>query len=100
MTFEELAAAVKAYDSSLDEAWLQRVYSTAVEAHEGQRRASGESYVEHPLAVAGILAELEMDRQTIGVDQRIRVLRSNRGRSLNRTLILLRLKPATAVRTK
>jgi len=65
MTFEELAAAVKTYDSSLDVAWLQRVYSTAVEAHEGQRRASGESYVEHPLAVAGILAELEMDRQTI-----------------------------------
>ncbi|HEX5274427.1 MAG TPA: bifunctional (p)ppGpp synthetase/guanosine-3',5'-bis(diphosphate) 3'-pyrophosphohydrolase [Candidatus Rubrimentiphilum sp.] len=65
MTFEELAAAVKTYDSSLDVAWLQRVYSTAVQAHEGQRRASGESYVEHPLAVAGILAELEMDRQTI-----------------------------------
>ena len=31
----------------------------------GQRRASGESYIEHPLAVAGILAELEMDHQTI-----------------------------------
>ena len=65
MTFEELAAAVKSYDSSLDAAWLERVYETAVKAHEGQRRASGESYVEHPLAVAGILAELEMDRQTI-----------------------------------
>ncbi len=37
----------------------------ADEAHEGQRRASGESYIEHPLAVAGILADLEMDRQTI-----------------------------------
>jgi GTP pyrophosphokinase len=65
MTFAELVARVKSYDASLDEAWLQRVYDTAVKAHEGQRRASGESYVEHPLAVAGILAELEMDRQTI-----------------------------------
>src|SRR5438309_7191520 len=65
MTFEELAAAVASYDSSLDAAWLERVYSTAVKAHEGQRRASGESYIEHPLAVAEILAELEMDRQTI-----------------------------------
>ncbi|MGZ3576684.1 MAG: RelA/SpoT family protein [Vulcanimicrobiaceae bacterium] len=42
-----------------------RVYEVADHAHEGQRRASGESYIEHPLAVAGILAELEMDRQTI-----------------------------------
>ncbi len=45
--------------------WLRRVYEVADRAHEGQRRASGESYIEHPLAVAGILAELEMDRQTI-----------------------------------
>jgi GTP pyrophosphokinase len=65
MTFAELVTSVKSYDSALDEAWLQRVYDRAVQAHEGQRRASGESYVEHPLAVAGILAELEMDRQTI-----------------------------------
>jgi GTP pyrophosphokinase len=42
-----------------------RVYEVANKAHEGQRRASGESYIEHPLAVAGILADLEMDRQTI-----------------------------------
>jgi GTP pyrophosphokinase len=42
-----------------------RVYEMADRAHEGQRRASGESYIEHPLAVAGILADLEMDRQTI-----------------------------------
>ena len=42
-----------------------RVYELADAAHEGQRRASGESYIEHPLAVAGILADLEMDHQTI-----------------------------------
>jgi len=65
MTITQLVAAVQAYDPSLDGAWLTRVYEVADEAHEGQRRASGESYIEHPLAVAGILAELEMDRQTI-----------------------------------
>jgi GTP pyrophosphokinase len=42
-----------------------RAYELADAAHEGQRRASGESYIEHPLAVAGILAELEMDHKTI-----------------------------------
>jgi GTP diphosphokinase / guanosine-3',5'-bis(diphosphate) 3'-diphosphatase len=65
MTISELTAAVQAYDPSLDGTWLERVYEIADRAHEGQRRASGESYIEHPLAVAGILAELEMDRQTI-----------------------------------
>ncbi|HKU81051.1 MAG TPA: bifunctional (p)ppGpp synthetase/guanosine-3',5'-bis(diphosphate) 3'-pyrophosphohydrolase [Candidatus Tumulicola sp.] len=65
MTTRELIERVKQYDPSADEAWLQRVYETADAAHQGQRRASGESYIEHPLAVAGVLAELEMDRETI-----------------------------------
>src|SRR5579872_5141879 len=65
MTIAELVAKVNAYDPSLDGSWLMRVYDVADHAHEGQRRASGESYIEHPLAVAGILADLELDRQTI-----------------------------------
>ncbi|HZZ65027.1 MAG TPA: HD domain-containing protein, partial [Candidatus Baltobacteraceae bacterium] len=65
MTIAELSRKVQTYDPSLDEAWLTRAYEMADHAHEGQRRASGESYIEHPLAVAGILADLEMDRQTI-----------------------------------
>ncbi len=65
MTIADLIARVQTYDPSLDGAWLTRAYELADEAHEGQRRASGESYIEHPLAVAGILADLEMDRQTI-----------------------------------
>jgi GTP pyrophosphokinase len=65
MTIGQLIERVQAYDPSLDGAWLTRVYEVADAAHEGQRRASGEEYIEHPLAVAGILAELEMDRQTI-----------------------------------
>ena len=65
MTIVELIGAVQTYDPTLDGEWLRRVYEVADRAHDGQRRASGESYIEHPLAVAGILAELEMDRQTI-----------------------------------
>src|SRR5579864_8743630 len=65
MTIAQLIAAVQAYDPSMEGEWLRRVYEVADRAHEGQRRASGESYIEHPLAVAGILADLEMDRQTI-----------------------------------
>src|SRR6201989_1887606 len=65
MTIAQLTAAVQAYDPSMEGEWLRRVYEVADRAHEGQRRASGESYIEHPLAVAGILAQLEMDRQTI-----------------------------------
>ena len=65
MTIRELVERVQQYDPSADGAWLTRVYEVADAAHEGQRRASGESYIEHPLAVAGVLAELEMDRETI-----------------------------------
>ena len=65
MTIAELIERVQAYDPTTDGEWLRRVYELADRAHEGQRRASGESYIEHPLAVAGILAELELDRQTI-----------------------------------
>jgi guanosine-3',5'-bis(diphosphate) 3'-pyrophosphohydrolase len=65
MSIEALIAKVQAYDASLDGAWLRRVYDWADQAHGDQKRASGEAYIEHPLAVAEILAELEMDRATI-----------------------------------
>ncbi len=65
MTISDLVAKLRQYDPSLDGAWLSRVYEVADQAHEGQHRASGESYIAHPLAVADILADLEMDRATI-----------------------------------
>ncbi len=65
MTIEELIERVRRYEPSADPEWLRHVYDVADAAHRGQRRASGESYIEHPLAVAGILAELEVDHQTI-----------------------------------
>jgi GTP pyrophosphokinase len=65
MTIADLVAKVQQYDPSLDGAWLEHVYEVADHAHEGQLRASGESYIAHPLAVGDILADLEMDRATI-----------------------------------
>jgi GTP diphosphokinase / guanosine-3',5'-bis(diphosphate) 3'-diphosphatase len=65
MTIADLVAKVRQYDPSLEEGWLERVYEVADRAHEGQHRASGESYIAHPLAVADVLADLEMDRATI-----------------------------------
>ncbi|HEY2474522.1 MAG TPA: bifunctional (p)ppGpp synthetase/guanosine-3',5'-bis(diphosphate) 3'-pyrophosphohydrolase [Candidatus Cybelea sp.] len=65
MTILELIGRVSSYDPSAEGDGLARAYEMANAAHEGQRRASGESFIEHPLAVAGILADLEMDHQTI-----------------------------------
>jgi len=42
-----------------------RAYEVGAQAHEGQARKSGEPYITHPVAVAGILAELGMDAETI-----------------------------------
>ncbi len=62
---DALLEKVKSYDLALDENWLRGVYELADSAHDGQRRASGEEYIEHPVAVARILADMEMDRATI-----------------------------------
>lgn len=44
---------------------VQRAYKFGAQAHAGQRRLSGEPYIEHPLAVAKILAEMRMDHETL-----------------------------------
>ena len=52
----------------LPESQIERVlraYEVGAHAHEGQARKSGEPYITHPVAVAGILAELGMDAETI-----------------------------------
>lgn len=65
MTIDQLIDAVKAYHPSTDEALIRRAYACAAAAHEGQKRNSGEPYIIHPLHVAMILAELQMDDQSI-----------------------------------
>ncbi len=44
---------------------IYRAYQFGAEAHEGQRRASGEPYIQHPIQVAKILAEMRLDYQSI-----------------------------------
>ena len=56
-----LAATEKKYDT----AKIQRAFSYAKELHEGQIRASGEPYISHPIAVAEIVAGLELDTDSI-----------------------------------
>lgn len=56
---------VREYRPQADTTAIVRAYRFAEYVHRGQKRASGEPYIVHPLAVAGILAELEMDIPTI-----------------------------------
>ncbi|MBU6263856.1 MAG: RelA/SpoT family protein, partial [Actinomycetales bacterium] len=58
-------AEVRLHHPAVNSEDLQRAYETAKKAHEGQLRKSGEPYITHPVAVAGILAELGLDRATI-----------------------------------
>ncbi|MFN2582245.1 MAG: bifunctional (p)ppGpp synthetase/guanosine-3',5'-bis(diphosphate) 3'-pyrophosphohydrolase [Candidatus Dormibacteria bacterium] len=53
------------YLREADRETLVRAHEVAEEAHEGQFRLTGEPYVEHPLAVAGILADLHLDTDTL-----------------------------------
>jgi len=59
--FEELAAKVRAIRPREDFAQLEKAYRFAARCHEGQMRDSGEPYVVHPLQVATLLAEMNMD---------------------------------------
>ena len=48
-----------------DQEVVRRAWERAVAAHTGQRRLSGEEYVNHPMEVAAILADLELDAATL-----------------------------------
>ena len=60
-----LIARIRKYHPSTDVSLIEKAYKLAVEAHGDQRRKSGEPYIIHPLWVAIILADLEMDKETI-----------------------------------
>ena len=61
----ELVDRVRAYNPNTDEALLNRAYVYAMKAHGDQRRASGDPYFSHPIAVAAILTDLKLDDATI-----------------------------------
>ena len=62
---QELINSVRKYHPSDDISMIERAYQVAKTAHEGQLRKSGEPYIIHPLCVAIILADLELDKETI-----------------------------------
>lgn len=63
--FDLLVERIQKYHPSADITMIQRAYNLAQKAHGPQVRKSGEPYIVHPLWVAIILADLEMDKETI-----------------------------------
>lgn len=64
-TIDSLASNLNGYLASDQVDHVRRAYYYAEQAHDGQFRRSGEPYVTHPLAVAGILSDMHMDHQSL-----------------------------------
>ena len=63
--YQGLISHVRKYHPSDDISMIDKAYKVACEAHKNQTRKSGEPYIIHPLCVAIILADLELDKETI-----------------------------------
>ncbi len=63
--YQELIKRVRRYHPSDDISLIQKAYETARNFHKDQKRKSGEPYIIHPICVAIILADMEMDKETI-----------------------------------
>lgn len=63
--YKELIDKMNTYHPTKEFDIIEKAYRLAVEAHKDQKRKSGEPYIIHPLKVAYILAELELDKETI-----------------------------------
>ena len=65
VTIDDVINAVVKYQPHADVKLIRKAYDLANAAHAGQKRASGEDYIIHPLCVAKILTELQIDATTI-----------------------------------
>ena len=63
--YQALEDKIKEYNPALDAQRLFRAFTYADNAHAGQLRKDGSPYITHPLAVAEIVAELELDTDSI-----------------------------------
>lgn len=63
--YEELLKSIRKYHPSDDISMIEKAYHLAKDAHKDQVRKSGEPYIIHPLCVAIILADLELDKESI-----------------------------------
>ena len=64
-SFRELIDKIKTYNPNSNFDLIEKAYNVAKKYHEGQIRLSGEDFVKHPLEVAKILADLELNSKTI-----------------------------------
>jgi guanosine-3',5'-bis(diphosphate) 3'-pyrophosphohydrolase len=64
-TIEALSHRLSSYLEPAQINLVKRAYYYAEQAHDGQKRRSGEAYITHPLAVADILAQMHMDHQSL-----------------------------------
>ncbi len=62
---QNLVDKIRRYNPDVDAGMIERAHDFARKMHEGQTRASGEPYYTHPMAVAGILADMRMDLSSI-----------------------------------
>ena len=65
LCIEDIIQKIKTYQPDAVSEQVQEAYEFAKEAHAGQTRVSGEEYIIHPLGVANILADLQIDAVTI-----------------------------------
>ena len=63
--YADLIKGIRRYHPSDDISMIEKAYQVAAQAHKEQKRKSGEPYIIHPLCVAIILADLQMDKETI-----------------------------------
>lgn len=63
--YDKLIETIRNYHPSADLSMIEKAYKIAYNAHKDQYRKSGEPYIIHPLCVAIILSELELDKETI-----------------------------------
>ena len=63
--YQKLLDRIRSYHPSEDMTDIEKAYQLASDAHKDQKRKSGEPYIIHPLCVALILADLELDKETI-----------------------------------
>lgn len=66
LTPEDVFELVKSYMNDENVTFVKKAYELARDAHIEQFRSSGEPYIIHPVQVAGILAELQMDPNSSG----------------------------------
>lgn len=66
ITFEDLFGVIKTYNKSKEELEIiEKAYEYAKEKHMGEKRLTGDDYIEHPLSVAYILTDIKADYATI-----------------------------------